>query len=117
MPHVPSRLAAALSLAAALAAVAPAALAQTQPGEIKGQDVMGDKSRSATDGWVQAPIPREDSAAKDAPNPGGQSVSQNKDRPVPNAPTSYPAGQEPQQPLPHRTPGPSGQNPDAPAKK
>ncbi len=31
---------------------------------------MGDKSRSsATDGWVQAPIPREDSAAKDAPNP------------------------------------------------
>ncbi|MEH3146498.1 MAG: hypothetical protein PGN34_14375 [Methylobacterium frigidaeris] len=117
MSDLKPRLFAALAVAASLAVPSLPASAQTQPGEIKGQDVMGDKSRSATDGWVQAPIPREESAAKDAPNPGGQSVSENRNRPVPNAPTSYPAGQEPQQPLPHRTPSPSGQNPDAPAKK
>jgi hypothetical protein len=59
---------------ALLLLVATPALAQTQPGEIKGTDVMGDKSRSAQDGWSQAPVPREESAAKDAPNPGGRSI-------------------------------------------
>jgi len=28
-------------------------VAQTKPGEIKGIDAMGDKSRSAQDGWSQ----------------------------------------------------------------
>lgn len=58
-------------------------LAQTKPGEIKGVDAMGDKSRSAQDGWSQAPVPREQSAAKDAPDPGGQSTKENANRPVP----------------------------------
>ena len=90
--------------------------AQTKPGEIKGFDAMGDKGRSAQDGWSQAPVPREESAAKDAPNPGGKSVEQNKDRPVPTAPTTYKPGEDPQAPLEQRAPGPSGINPAAPSK-
>ncbi len=91
-------------------------IAHADPGEIKGQDVMGDKSRSANDGWSQAPVPREESAAKDAPNPGGQSTEMNRDRPVPKAGESGGNGTDPQQPLEHRTPGPSGQNPASPTK-
>ena len=106
----------AVAAAALLVAMAGAASAQSSPGEIKGQDVMGDKSRSAADGWVQAPIPREESASKDAPNPGGASTGQNADRPVPKAETSYTPGSDPQGPLEHRTPGPSGQNPAEPSK-
>lgn len=94
----------------------PSAFAQTKPGEIKGIDVMGDKSRSATDGWVQAPIPREESASKDAPNPGGHSTEQNADRPVPKADTNYTPGSDPQGPLEHRTPGPANANPAQPTK-
>lgn len=108
-----------LALACLLLAASPAlspALAQTKPGEIKGVDAMGDKSRSAQDGWSQAPVPREESAAKDAPNPGGRSIEENKDRPVPAAnPTGTPAT-EPQAPLEHRVPSPSGSNPAVPAK-
>lgn len=92
------------------------ALAQTKPGEIKGSDVMGDKSRSAQDGWVQAPIPREQSAAKDAPDPGGHSAQENADRPVPKADTNYTPGSDPQAPLDHRTPGPANANPAQPTK-
>lgn len=88
----------------------------TKPGEIKGMDVMGDKSRSATDGWVQAPIPREKSAAKDAPDPGGQSTEQNADRPVPKADTNYTPGSDPQGPLEHRTAAPAVDNPAQPTK-
>ena len=60
-----------LSLSVALAAFGTLALtasvqAQTKPGEIKGIDAMGDKDRSAQDGWSQAPVPREESAAKAA---------------------------------------------------
>jgi hypothetical protein len=104
-----------LVLLAATAAGSPA-LAQTKPGEIKGIDAMGDKSRSAQDGWSQAPVPREQSAAKDAPNPGGQSVKENADRPVPPAQPGGTAGTEPQAPLEHRTGGPSGTNPANPSK-
>jgi len=103
-------------LAVFLATSAVPVSAQTQPGEIKGQDVMGDKSRSAVDGWVQAPIPREESAAKDAPNLGGQSTEQNANRPVPSASTSYTPGNDPQAPLDHRTPGPANHNPAQPSK-
>lgn len=103
------------ALALLALACAPCA-AQTQPGEIKGSDVMGDKSRSAQDGWSQAPVPREESAAKDAPNPGGNSIKENRDRPVPAADTSAKSGTEPQQPLDQRAPGPSGSNPAAPSK-
>ncbi|MEL6064402.1 MULTISPECIES: hypothetical protein [unclassified Methylobacterium] len=90
--------------------------AQTKPGEIKGVDAMGDKSRSAQDGWSQAPVPREQSAAKDAPNPGGQSIKENADRPVPNAKPGGSSATEPQAPLDHRTASPSGANPAAPSK-
>ena len=75
-----------MSLLLGLATVASPCLAQTKPGEIKGVDAMGDKSRSAQDGWSQAPVPREQSAAKDAPDPGGNSIKENADRPVPPAP-------------------------------
>ncbi|EIZ84525.1 MULTISPECIES: hypothetical protein [Methylobacterium] len=106
-----------LTLTAFLAvAAASPALAQTKPGEIKGIDAMGDKSRSAQDGWSQAPVPREQSAAKDAPNPGGKSIGENANRPVPGADTGNSTGTEPQAPLDHRTGGPSGHNPAAPAK-
>ncbi|MGC5779871.1 hypothetical protein [Methylobacterium sp. NFXW15] len=109
MPRLP------LALACFILAACPA-FAQTKPGEIKGVDAMGDKSRSAQDGWSQAPVPREESAAKDAPNPGGRSIEENKDRPVPAAnPTGTPAT-EPQAPLEHRVPSPSGSNPAVPAK-
>ncbi|SDN46605.1 hypothetical protein SAMN05216360_108222 [Methylobacterium phyllostachyos] len=101
-------------LASALAS--SPSLAQTKPGEIKGVDAMGDKSRSAQDGWSQAPVPREQSAAKDAPNPGGQSIKENADRPVPNANTGGSSATEPQAPLDHRTASPSGTNPAAPSK-
>ncbi|WP_246685480.1 hypothetical protein [Methylobacterium sp. WL103] len=77
---------------------------------------MGDKSRSANDGWSQAPVPREESAAKDAPNPGGNSTAENRERKVPGADTGSSSGTEPQAPLDHRTPGPSGQNPAIPSK-
>ena len=70
---------------ATLAAVAVPAAGRAEPGDIRGQDVKGDKDKSANDGWSQAPVPREESAAKDAPNPGGRSISENKDRPVPAA--------------------------------
>ena len=91
-------------------------LAQTKPGEIKGVDAMGDKSRSAQDGWSQAPVPREQSAAKDAPDPGGQSIKENANRPVPQANPGGSPGTEPQAPLDHRTGGPSGTNPASPSK-
>ncbi|MEH3116119.1 MAG: hypothetical protein PGN25_00425 [Methylorubrum populi] len=105
---------------AALAALAllgaEPTIARADPGQIKGQDVMGDKSRSANDGWSQAPVPREESAAKDAPDPGGRSTERNKDRPVPKAGEGGGDGTDPQQPLDHRTPGPSGHNPAQPTK-
>jgi hypothetical protein len=91
-------------------------VAQTKPGEIKGIDAMGDKSRSAQDGWSQAPVPREQSAAKDAPDPGGNSIKENADRPVPSAKPGGTSGTEPQAPLEHRTAGPSGTNPANPSK-
>lgn len=99
-----------------VAATGAPALAQTKPGEIKGIDAMGDKSRSAQDGWSQAPVPREQSAAKDAPNPGGHSIDENAKRPVPGADTGGSSATEPQAPLDHRTGGPSGTNPAAPSK-
>jgi len=91
-------------------------VAQTKPGEIKGIDAMGDKSRSAQDGWSQAPVPREQSAAKDAPDPGGNSTKENADRPVPSAKPGGTSGTEPQAPLEHRTASPSGTNPANPSK-
>ncbi|GJE39031.1 hypothetical protein [Methylobacterium persicinum] len=108
-----SRIAAALAV---LLVAATPALAQTKPGEIKGVDAMGDKSRSAQDGWSQAPVPREESAAKDAPNPGGNSISENKDRPVPAANPTGNSATDPQAPLDHRTPSPSGNNPANPSR-
>ena len=102
--------------AACLILLGTAATAARAEDAIKGQDVMGDKSRSANDGWSQAPVPREQSAAKDAPDPGGHSTSENAGRPVPGASTGSTPGSEPQAPMEHRTPGPSGQNPAAPAK-
>lgn len=110
-----------LSLSMAIALLASAALAapvqaQTKPGEIKGVDAMGDKDRSAQDGWSQAPVPREESAAKDAPNPGGHSTAENKDRPVPAANPTSDSAHDPQAPLPNRTASPSGTNPAEPSK-
>ena len=107
-----------LSVLALLAATATgsSALAQTKPGEIKGIDAMGDKSRSAQDGWSQAPVPREQSAAKDAPDPGGHSIKENADRPVAPAQPGGSTGTEPQAPLEHRTASPSGMNPAVPSK-
>jgi hypothetical protein len=90
--------------------------AQTKPGEIKGVDAMGDKSRSAQDGWSQAPVPREQSAAKDAPDPGGRSIQENADRPVPRARPGGSSATEPQAPLNHRTASPSGTSPAIPSK-
>ncbi len=103
------------ALAVLLLAASPA-LAQTKPGEIKGVDAMGDKSRSAQDGWSQAPVPREQSAAKDAPDPGGRSIKENADRPVPPAQPGGSSATEPQAPLEHRTASPSGSNPANPSK-
>ncbi|MGT2479900.1 hypothetical protein ACU4GR_15785 [Methylobacterium oryzae CBMB20] len=58
--------------------------AQTKPGEIKGVDAMGDKSRSAQDGWSQAPCPgaigRQGRAGSRRPRD-----RENADRPVPQA--------------------------------
>lgn len=100
----------------ALALACTPGRAQTAPGEIKGVDVMGDKTRSANDGWSQAPVPREESAAKDADNPGGTSTAENRNRPVPPSKTDSTAGNEPAEPMDHRTPGPSGQSPAVPSK-
>jgi hypothetical protein len=100
----------------AVSATASPCLAQTKPGEIKGVDAMGDKSRSAQDGWSQAPVPREQSAAKDAPNPGGHSTEENAKRPVPKADPGGSSATEPQAPLDHRTASPSGTNPAIPSK-
>lgn len=100
----------------ALASVASPCFAQTKPGEIKGMDAMGDKSRSAQDGWSQAPVPREESAAKDEPNPGGHSTVENRERPVPAADTIARSGTEPYQPLDQRMPGAVGSHPAAAAK-
>lgn len=105
----------AVAVFACMALTAPAQ-AQTKPGEIKGFDAMGDKGRSAQDGWSQAPVPREESAAKDAPNPGGHSTVENKDRPVPAANPSGDSAHDPQAPLPNRTASPSGTNPAEPSK-
>ena len=113
MPPCP-RPAAALAALVLLGALPRVAWAD--PGEIKGQDAMGDKGRSANDGWSQAPVPREQSAGKDAPDPGGTSTGMNRDRDVPNAGASGGNGTDPQQPLDHRTPGPSGRNPASPSK-
>ena len=110
------RLGTAIAVVVSLASALPAAAADTQPGEIKGMDVKGDKARSANDGWSQAPVPREESAAKDAPNPGGGSTAENRNRPVPSGDTPKQPGEDPQQPLDHRTPGPFGQNPASPSK-
>jgi hypothetical protein len=103
-------------LAVTVAAASAPARAQTKPGEIKGIDAMGDKSRSAQDGWSQAPVPREQSAAKDAPDPGGQSIKENAQRPVPSAAPGGSSATEPQAPLDHRTASPSGMNPAVPSK-
>ncbi len=110
-----------LSLSMTVAVLASVALitpvqAQTKPGEIKGVDAMGDKDRSAQDGWSQAPVPREESAAKDAPNPGGHSIAENKDRPVPAASPTSDSAHDPQAPLPNRTASPSGTNSAEPSK-
>ena len=105
-----------LTAALAFAATCVPGYAQTKPGEIKGMDAMGDKSRSANDGWSQAPVPREESAAKDAPNPGGNATAENRDRPVPASKTDSTTGNEPYEPMDHRTPGPSGQSPAVPSK-
>ena len=99
-----------------LATLATPCLAQTAPGEIKGVDAMGDKNRSAQDGWSQAPVPREESASKDAPNPGGRSVEENAKRPVPADDATPRSGTEPYEPLDQRAPSPSGTNPAAPSK-
>lgn len=109
-----ARLALAL-LAPILLAVIPCAV-QAEPGEIKGQDVKGDKDKSANDGFSQAPVPREESAAKDTGNPGGKSTEQNAERPVSNAGSSDNSAQDPQKPMDHRTPNPSDQNPASPSK-
>lgn len=95
--------------------------ALAQPGDIKGQDALGDKSRSANDGWSQAPVPREESAAKDAPNPGGNSQSNKPGAPGSkdnnaNASEMNNGSDDPQKPLDHRTPNPSGNNPASPTK-
>ena len=116
MIRFPSVAAGVAWFALAGAALDTSALAQTPPGEIKGQDVLGDTSKSATGGFVQAPIPREESAGKDAPNPGGTSTRENASRPVPGADTPPTPGDDPQGPLDHRAPGPSGQNPASPSK-
>lgn len=87
--------------------LAPGASAQTKPGEIKGIDAMGDKNRSAQDGWSQAPVPREGSASKDAADPGGNSTAENKTRPVPSAATTYAPGKDPQAPAEQQSSGPS----------
>ena len=105
-----------LALAMASVAGLPAGSAQAEPGEIKGQDVKGDKEKSANDGWSQAPVPREESAAKDAANPGGKSTEQNAERPVPSAGSSDNSASDPQKPQEHRTPNPSGDNPASPSK-
>ena len=44
---------------------APFHVVQADP--IKGQDVMGDKSRDNTDGFVQAPIPRTQGSSQNSP--------------------------------------------------
>ena len=85
--------------------------ALAEPGEIKGQDVKDDRDKSALDGWSQAPVPREESAGKDAPDPGGEAKKQDGDRPVPSTGSTDAAGNEPQKPVEHRTPGPSGHSP------
>jgi len=90
--------------------------AETQPGEIKGQGVMEDTNKSANDGWSQAPVPREESAGKNAPNPGGTSTSMNGNRNVPDSATTDNPKEDPQTPLEHRTASPSGHNPAGPSQ-
>lgn len=115
MTHRPSPLRLALG-ASFLVLVAGSALAETAPGEIKGIDAMGDKNRSANDGWSQAPVPREESAGKDAANPGGNSTATNGNRNVSDKATSTDPKTDPQTPLEHRTAAPSGSNPAQPTK-
>lgn len=106
-----------LSLAAILAlSIGWQVSAYAEPGEIKGQDVKGDREKSANDGWSQAPVPREESAAKDAANPGGQSTSENAERPVEKSGSADNSSKDPAQTLDHRTPAPSGENPAQPSK-
>lgn len=56
MVRVSPSLSMAVAVFVCMALTAPAQ-AQTKPGEIKGFDAMGDKGRSAQDGWSQAPVP------------------------------------------------------------
>lgn len=44
-----------LPVAALLLTLGMTLSAQAEPGDIKGQDAMGDKNKSANDGWSQAP--------------------------------------------------------------
>ncbi|MET0257518.1 MAG: hypothetical protein ABW179_02970 [Methylobacterium sp.] len=112
-----SRRSAAVALVLSLAVVLPA---RADPGDIKGQDVMGDKNKSANDGWSQAPVPREESASKDAENPGGNSMSNKSDSSSAKASGASSASNngadDPQKPLDHRAPSPSGNNPASPTR-
>ncbi|GEP01256.1 hypothetical protein GCM10007887_32980 [Methylobacterium haplocladii] len=108
------------AVAALLLTLGMALSAQAQPGDIKGQDVMGDKNKSANDGWSQAPVPREESASKDAENPGGNSMSNKSDsssaKTSGESSASNNGSDDPQKPLDHRTPNPSGSNPASPTR-
>lgn len=89
MPLRPIILSAVLFVAAG-----PTLPAWAEPGEIKGQDVLGDKTKSAQDGFSQSPVPREESAGKDAPNPGGPSTDKDAKRPAADKAASDPSGAE-----------------------
>jgi hypothetical protein len=106
------------AMAAAFLAASPLPSA-AEPGDIKGQDAIGDKAKSAHDGWSQAPVPREQSAGKDASDPGGKSSSDKPGSPGAGAKGGSALGNgsdDPAKPLDHRMPGPSGQNPASPSK-
>lgn len=109
-----------LPVAALLLTLGMTLSAQAEPGDIKGQDAMGDKNKSANDGWSQAPVPREESASKDAEDPGGNSMSNKSDSSSAKSSGSGSAANnssdDPQKPLDHRTPSPSGSNPASPTK-
>lgn len=72
----PMLLAASINLTC-VAVSQPTGAEKVKPREIKVFDVIGDKARSAQDGWSQTPMPREEPAAKDAPNSGGHSIAEN----------------------------------------
>jgi len=84
----------------------PTRLALAQAGGVKGQDVMQD--RAGPDGWVQAPIPRDQAPSGAAPGEGKPNKSAESGRGnVPDTGKRLTPGQDPGTPMGSPSSGPA----------